>query len=73
MAKCNNCGCPLPPGTAVSTRVLKGYRGRKNSGVVLMCEPCSRAIGEQNQTVAIFGLIVIAILVGLFVVLAAYK
>jgi hypothetical protein len=28
---------------------------------------------KQNQTVAIFGLIVIAILVALFVVLAAYK
>lgn len=72
MAKCYNCGCTLPAGTAVKTRVLKGHNGRKKDGYVLMCAACSKATNDQNAVVlglALVGMVVVTIIWVLFQVL----
>ena len=48
----------LPAGTAVSTKVMRGYRERRHAGSVLMCEACSKSATGEQQVVAV---IVIAI------------
>jgi hypothetical protein len=66
MAKCYRCGCSLPPGTAISTKVLKGFKGRRKNGYVLMCAPCSQATHEDNKSIAIWALVGMAILAAIF-------
>ena len=72
MATCYNCGCTLPPGTAVRTRVLKGHAGRRKSGYVVMCAACSKATEGNNKAVAITGIVVIVVLGLVFYVIRGY-
>lgn len=71
MATCYNCGCSLPPGTAVRTRVLKGHEGRKKSGYVLMCAACSKTTHESNLVVAVIVFVVMAVTAVIFALVKA--
>jgi len=59
MAHCYNCGCPLPTGAGIRTRVISASHGRIVNEHVLMCSRCSRNSHETHMS--LIGLSVIVV------------